>query len=101
MANVLPADVLTQRRWFNARFRVPDAVLAGAIALIAIAVASHLRSTTYDNYTRLAYSILHGHLWIDWPGRSIEIRLKTPPYAARRPKTSLIPACPGSGVSRR
>jgi hypothetical protein len=72
LANVFPTDVLTQRRWFNARFRVPDAVLAGAIALIAIAVASHLRSTTYDNYARLAYSILHGHLWIDWPGRIID-----------------------------
>ncbi len=72
MAQLLPAPLLTQRRWFNARFRVPDAVLAAAVALIALAVASHLRSTTYDNYSRLAYSILHGHLWIDWPGRIID-----------------------------
>ena len=42
------------------------------LAFIAIAVASHFRSTTYNNYSRLAYSILHGHLWIDWPGRIID-----------------------------
>jgi hypothetical protein len=42
------------------------------LALIAIGVASHLRSTSYNNYARLAYSILHGHLWIDWPGRIID-----------------------------
>ncbi|MBV9647672.1 MAG: hypothetical protein JO043_09435 [Candidatus Eremiobacteraeota bacterium] len=42
------------------------------VALIAIGVAAHFRSTSYNNYSRLAYSILHGHLWIDWPGRIID-----------------------------
>jgi hypothetical protein len=75
LAQLLPPQLLAQparRRWFAARFPVPDAVLAGSLALVAIAVASHLRSTTYDNYSRLAYSMLHGHLWIDWPGRIID-----------------------------
>lgn len=51
---------------------MPDIVVVIGLALIAIAVASHLRSTSYNNYGRLAYSILHGHLWIDWPGRIID-----------------------------
>lgn len=74
MAQLLSADVLKPRarRWVVARFRVPDVVVVIGLALIAIAVASHLRSTSYNNYARLAYSILHGHLWIDWPGRIID-----------------------------
>jgi hypothetical protein len=75
LAELLSAPLLAApktRRWFDARFRVPDVLVVVALALIVIAVASHLRSTSYDNYTRLAYSILHGHLWIDWPGRIID-----------------------------
>jgi hypothetical protein len=52
-----------------------NAVLAGLVgAIIALAVA-HGRSTPYDNYVLLAYSIVHDHhLWIDplWPGPAID-----------------------------
>jgi hypothetical protein len=47
-------------------------VVVTALALVAIGFASHLRSTSYNNYSRLAFSILHGHLWINWPGRIID-----------------------------
>jgi hypothetical protein len=52
--------------------KIPGSVIVSLIAYGLIAVASHFRSTTYNNYARLAYSILHGHLWIDWPGRIID-----------------------------
>jgi hypothetical protein len=41
-------------------------------ALVLTVVASHLRSTYLNNYVRLGNAILHGHLWIDWPGRIID-----------------------------
>ena len=50
-------------------------MLAGLVgAIVALAVA-HGRSTPYDNYVLLAYSIVHDHhLWIDplWPGPAID-----------------------------
>jgi len=45
------------------------AVAAGAIAFVVMLVSSHLRSTHQNNYVRVAYAWLHGHMWIDWPGR--------------------------------
>jgi hypothetical protein len=65
-------DALNWANFPHIRIRVPSVVIVTALALIAIVVASHLRSTSYNNYSRLAYSILHGHLWIDWPGRTID-----------------------------
>jgi hypothetical protein len=75
LAELLSAPLLEKRRrpggydgWTLAR----DAAIVAVLAFAAIAVASHFRSTTYNNYTRLAYAMLHGHLWIDWPGRIID-----------------------------
>lgn len=47
-------------------------IYAGAIALVTILVASHLRSTQYNNYVLLADAFLHGRVWIDWPGPYID-----------------------------
>ena len=48
-----------------------------AIAVYFIALAVYMISTGgkhafYDNFIRLAYAMLHGRLWIDWPGPWIE-----------------------------
>jgi hypothetical protein len=52
-----------------------NAILAGLLgAIVALAVA-HGRSTPYDNYVLLAYSIwFDHHVWIDalWPGPAID-----------------------------
>ncbi|MDQ6930796.1 MAG: hypothetical protein M3126_09055 [Candidatus Eremiobacteraeota bacterium] len=45
---------------------------AGAIAFAVILITSHLRSTPYNNYVLLADAFLHHHVWIDWPGPSID-----------------------------
>ncbi len=42
---------------------------AAAIAFVVMLASSHLRSTHQNNYVRVAYAWLHGHMWIDWPGR--------------------------------
>ena len=52
--------------------RIPRSVIVSALAYVPIAIASHFRSTSYNNYARLADAILHGHLWINWPGRIID-----------------------------
>ena len=48
-----------------------------AAVVFLIALAAYLISTGgkpafYDNFIRLAYALLHGRLWIDWPGPAIE-----------------------------
>ncbi|HEX3548770.1 MAG TPA: hypothetical protein VHT53_00235 [Candidatus Elarobacter sp.] len=45
------------------------AVAAAAVAFVVMLASSHLRSTHQNNYVRVAYAWLHGHMWIDWPGR--------------------------------
>jgi hypothetical protein len=58
-----------------------ECALIALAALVLCCAASHSanagpwwvpRSTFYNNYVRLADSILHGHLDIDWPGRTID-----------------------------
>jgi hypothetical protein len=49
--------------------RVPGAYLAALAAFVVILASSHLRSTQQNNYVRVADAWLHGHMWIDWPGR--------------------------------
>jgi len=44
--------------------------IAGFAAFVVAWIASHGRSTPYNNYALLADAILHGHLWINWPGES-------------------------------
>lgn len=41
---------------------------AGLVSFLVILASSHLRSTVQNNYVRVAYAWLHGHMWIDWPG---------------------------------
>lgn len=43
-------------------------VLVTLVALILSFVAAHGRSTPYNNPTLLANAMLHGHVWIDFPG---------------------------------
>jgi len=47
-------------------------LLVGAFGLVLCLLFSHFRSTPYNNYTLLAQAILHGRLWIDWPGPYID-----------------------------
>jgi hypothetical protein len=52
-----------------------NAGLAGIIGAIVALVFAHGRSSPYDNYVLLAYSLLHDHtIWIDrvWPDSSID-----------------------------
>ena len=49
----------------------PRAVIAGVIALVAVAVSAHLRSTPYNNYVLLADAWRHGAVAIDWPGPNL------------------------------
>ena len=53
---------------WTASIRV-QAILAGAAAALIALISSHLRSTPFDNYVRLADGWIQGHTWIDWPGR--------------------------------
>jgi hypothetical protein len=46
--------------------------LVGVFGLALCLLFAHGRSTPYDNYTLFAQGILHGHLWIDWPGAYID-----------------------------
>jgi hypothetical protein len=48
------------------------AVLAGAVAVALGALPSHVAPTHYNNYALLADALLHGRLWIDWPGPAID-----------------------------
>src|SRR5579863_8355126 len=69
---VLPSVRPVTRRRVRLRLRIPSVVIPVVLSLVAIFVASHFRSTTYNNYVRLGDGILHGHLWIEWPGRIID-----------------------------
>jgi len=45
-------------------------VLVTLCAFVLAALAAHGRSTPYNNPTLLADAILHGRVWIDWPGEA-------------------------------
>ncbi len=47
-------------------------LVVGAIATVLIVISTGLRSTPYNNYALLADALLHGHVWIDWPGPAID-----------------------------
>jgi len=51
-----------------------NAVLAGLLGACAAFAFAHGRHSPYDNYVLLAYSLLHGHIYIDalWPGPIID-----------------------------
>jgi hypothetical protein len=47
-------------------------VLAGAMGFAITLACAHGRSTHYNNYVLFAQALLHGRLWIDWPGPYID-----------------------------
>lgn len=76
-------------------------VCAAAALLITLAV-SHLRATPYNNYVLLAQALLHGHVWIDWPGAYIDaVALAGRHYVieAPLPAVLLMPAVALFGTS--
>jgi peptidoglycan/LPS O-acetylase OafA/YrhL len=70
---VMPAWVFV---WLTraGRFFRPRAELIAVVLLAYIVglLSSHFRSTDFNNYTRLADAMRHGHMWIDYPGRWLD-----------------------------
>jgi hypothetical protein len=54
--------------------RVATPLVVGLLGAIVAMLVAHGRVTPYNNYVLFAYSLLHGHLWIDplWPGPAID-----------------------------
>ena len=52
--------------------KIKPSIVAGAVALLVIAIFAHGRSSPYNNYVLLAQALLHGHAWINWPGNYID-----------------------------
>jgi hypothetical protein len=52
-----------------ARHPIAQAIVAALLSLIPLLVASHGRSTAFNNDVRVAYAWLHGRMWIDYPGK--------------------------------
>jgi hypothetical protein len=48
------------------------AIIVGALAFVISLMFAHGRSTPYNNYVLFADALLHGHVWIDWPGPYID-----------------------------
>jgi hypothetical protein len=46
--------------------------LAGFVGFAISAAFAHGRSSVYNNYVLFADALLHGRLWIDWPGPYID-----------------------------
>jgi hypothetical protein len=51
---------------------VARAWLVGLIGFVVCVAFARGRSTPYNNYVLLADALLHGHVWIDWPGDYID-----------------------------
>ena len=47
-------------------------LLVGTVAFLLTAGFAHNRSTPYNNYVLFADALLHGHVWITWPGPYID-----------------------------
>lgn len=48
------------------------AIIVGVCGFIICMLFAHGRSTPYNNYVLFADALLHGRLWIDWPGSFID-----------------------------
>ncbi len=46
--------------------------LVGVLGFLISAAFAHNRSTPYNNYVLFADALLHGHVWINWPGAYID-----------------------------
>jgi hypothetical protein len=51
---------------------VRRAWIVGSVGFLIAAAFSHGRSTAYNNYVLFADALLHGRIWIDWPGSYID-----------------------------
>ncbi len=51
---------------------VRRAWIVGFAGFIISALFAHGRSTAYNNYVLFADALLHGRIWIDWPGQYID-----------------------------
>ena len=51
---------------------IVSALAVFVLALVVYVISSGGKHAYYDNFIRLAYALLHGRLWIDWPGPAIE-----------------------------
>ncbi len=51
---------------------VRRAWLVGIAGFLITLAFAHGRSTPYDNYVLFADALLHGRIWIDWPGAYID-----------------------------
>src|ERR1700729_4288888 len=72
MAEYRPDEIRSKQSRRDTR---PDFVTAfqfGAGATAIVALLSHFEPTPYNNYVLLAQALLHGHLWINWPGPPID-----------------------------
>ena len=70
-------------------------LVVGMLATILIVVSTGLRATPYNNYALLADALVHGHVWIDWPGPAIDALLYNGKYyviEAPLPAVLLLPA---------
>jgi hypothetical protein len=51
---------------------VRRAWVVGLVGFVITAAFAHGRSTAYNNYVLFADALLHGRIWIDWPGPYID-----------------------------
>lgn len=66
-------------------------VVVGALATVLILISTGLRTTPYNNYVLLADAFVHGHVWIHWPGPSIDALLyKGRHYVIEAPLPALL-----------
>ncbi len=71
--------------------RHAELIVVVAIAYLVGLFSSHFRSTDFNNYTRLADAMRHGHMWIDYPGRWLDaIEYKGQHYVVDGPFPALL-----------
>lgn len=49
-----------------------EPIVCALLALVALAFGSRFKASSFDNYSLLADAMVHGRLWIDWPGPYID-----------------------------
>ena len=77
-----------------------ESVITAIVATVLILISSGLRTTPYNNYVLLANALLHGHVWIDWPGPAIDALAYMGKYyviEAPLPALLLLPATAAFG----
>jgi peptidoglycan/LPS O-acetylase OafA/YrhL len=68
-----------------------ELIVVVGIAYVVALLSSHFRATDFNNYTRLADAMRHGHMWIDYPGRWLDaIEYKGQHYVVDGPFPALL-----------